>query len=101
MAIVHATRKLHNYFQEHTVVVLTQLRLQSLLRRTNYTGRIAKWETILGAFDIKYMPCTTIRGQVLVDLVAEFTKCPAVVGVEEEEFGGVQVLTVSVHRHLT
>ena len=62
LAIVHATRKLHHYFQEHTVVVLTQLPLQSLLRRTDYTRRIAKWETILGAFDIKYMPCTAIRG---------------------------------------
>ena len=36
-----------------------------------------------------------------MDFVAEFTKSPAVVGVEEEEFGGVQVLTVSVHGHLT
>ena len=28
----------------------------------------------LGAFDIKYMPRTSIKGQVLVDLVAEFTE---------------------------
>ena len=31
LAVVHATRKLHHYFQAHTVVVLTQLPLQSLL----------------------------------------------------------------------
>ena len=37
-------------------------------------GRIAKWGTILGVFDIKYMPCTSVKGQVLVDLVAEFTE---------------------------
>ena len=30
--------------------------------------------TILGAFDIKYMPYTSIKGQVLTDLVAEFTE---------------------------
>ena len=30
--------------------------------------------TILGAFDIKYMPRTSIKGQVLVNLVAEFTE---------------------------
>ena len=41
LAIVHATRKLHHYFQEHTVVGLTQLPLQSLLWRTDYTRRIA------------------------------------------------------------
>ena len=27
-----------------------------------------------GAFDIKYMPRTSVKGQVLVDLVAEFAK---------------------------
>ena len=31
---------------------------------------------ILGAFDIKYMPRTSIKGQVLADLVAEFAECP-------------------------
>ena len=76
LAVVHATRKLPHYFQAHTVVVLTQLPLKSVLRSADYTGRVAKWGTILGAFDIKYMPRTSIKGQVLVDLVAEFVKCP-------------------------
>ena len=31
LAVVHATRKLPHYFQSHTVVVLTQLSLRSLL----------------------------------------------------------------------
>ena len=35
---------------------------------------IAKWGTILGAFDIKYMPRTSVKGQVLADLVAEVTE---------------------------
>ena len=39
-------------------------------------GRIAKWGTILGAFDIKYMPCTSVKGQVLADLVTEFAEPP-------------------------
>ena len=60
----------------HTVVVLTQLPLKAILRSADYTGRIAKWGTILGAFDIKYMPCTSVKGQVLADLVAEFTETP-------------------------
>ena len=38
----------------NTVVVLTQLPLQSLLRRADYTGRISKWGTILGAIDINF-----------------------------------------------
>ena len=47
-----------------------------MLRSADYTGRIVKWGTILGAFDIKYMPHTSIKGQVLADLVAEFAECP-------------------------
>ena len=76
LAVVHATRKLPHYFQAHTVVVLIQLLLKSILKSADYTGRIAKWGTILGAFDIKYMPRTSINGQVLADLVAEFAECP-------------------------
>ena len=68
LAVVHATRKLPHYFQAHTVVVLTQLPLKSVLKSADYTRRIAKWGTILGAFDIKYMPRTSIKGQVLADL---------------------------------
>ena len=76
LAVVHASRKLPHYFQAHTVVVLTQLPLKSVLRTVDYTRKIALWNTILGAFDIKYMPRTSIKGQVLADLVAKFTKPP-------------------------
>ena len=64
------------------MVVLTQLPFKSVLRSTNYTGRVAKWGTILGAFDIKYMSRTSIKGQVLADLVVEFAEC-----LEEVEMG--------------
>ena len=76
LAVVHGTRKLPHYFQAHTVVVLAQLPLKAILRSVDYTGRIAKWGTILDAFDIKYMPRTSVKGQVLVDLVTEFTETP-------------------------
>ena len=62
LAVMHATRKLPHYFQAYTVVVLTQLPLKSILWRVDYTGRIVKWGTILGAFDVKYMPRTYIKG---------------------------------------
>ena len=74
LAVVLGTRKLPHYFQAHTVIVLTQLPLKTILRSADYTGRIAKWGTILGVFDIKYMPRTSIKGQVLTDLMAEFTE---------------------------
>ena len=70
----NGTRKLPHYFQAHTVVILTQLPFKTILRSADYAGRIAKWGTLLGAFDIKYMPRTSIKGQVIADLVAEFTE---------------------------
>ena len=62
LVVVLGTRKLPHYFQAHIVVVLTQLPLKAILRSADYTGRVAKWGTILGAFDIKYMPRTSIKG---------------------------------------
>ena len=76
LAVMHATRKLPHYFQSHTVVVLTQLLLRSLFRSADYIGKIVKWGTILGAFDIKYMPRISVKGQVLTNLVAEFAETP-------------------------
>ena len=57
-----------------------------MLRSADYTGKVVKWGTILGAFDIKYMPRTSIKGQVLADLVAEFAEC-----LEEVEMGDESV----------
>ena len=41
LAVAHTTRKLLHYFQAHTVVILTQLPLKSILKSADYTGRIA------------------------------------------------------------
>ena len=76
LAVVLGTRKLPHYFQVHTVVVLTQLPLKAILWSADYTGRVAKWGTILEVFDIKYMLRTSIKGQVFTDLVAEFIEPP-------------------------
>ena len=40
LAVVQATWKLPHYFQVHTVIILTQLSLKSILRSVDYTGRI-------------------------------------------------------------
>ena len=81
LAIKLGTRKLLHYFQAYTIIVLTQLPLKTILRSADYIGRVAKWGTILWgtilwAFVIKYMPRTSIKGQVLADLVAKFTELP-------------------------
>ena len=74
LAIIHTTKKLPHYFQVHTMIVLTQLPLQALLRRSDYIARVEKWGTMLDAFDIKYLPRMAMKGQILANLVAEFTE---------------------------
>ena len=98
--MVHASRKLPHYFQAHTIVVLTQLPLKSVLQIADYTGRITLWNIILEAFDIKYMLRTSIKGQVLADLVAEFAEPPVetlieLCGVEGKPVGVVSALKPS------
>ena len=58
------------------MVVLTQFLLKTILRSADYTRRIAKWGTIVGAFDIKYMPQTSVKSQVLTEVVAKFAELP-------------------------
>ena len=94
LVVVLDTHKLPHYFQAHTVVIFTQLPLKTVLRSANYTGRIAKWGIILGVFNIKYMPRTSIKGQVLADLVAEFTELeieelPSVGNMDEKLVGTI------------
>ena len=54
-------------------------------------GRIVKWGTMLDAYDVKYMPYIAIKGQVLVDFIAEFTK-----NVANKGKGIMEIMTISV-----
>ena len=96
LAVVHATCKLPHYFQAHTVVILTQLSLKSILRSADYTGRISKWGTILGAFDIRYMPRTSMKGQVLANLVVEFAECPEEANMKQSDMDEKSVGLISI-----
>ena len=51
---------------------------------------------VLGAFDIKYMPWTFIKGQVLADLIAKFAEPPMEIVAEEQNMDGQSVGTISV-----
>ena len=98
LTVVHASRKLPHYFQAHIVVVLTQLPLKFVLRTADYTGRIVLWNTILGAFNIKYMPRTFIKGQVLANLVAEFAESSIEVINEQRDMEGKSVGVISTSK---
>ena len=96
LAVVHATHKFPHYFQAHTIVALTQFSLRTLHRSADYMGRIAKWGTILGAFDIKYMPRTSVNGQVLANLVVEFVESLLVAEAEKRGMDGKSVGMISL-----
>ena len=97
---MHATQKLPHYFQAHTVVVLTKLPLRSLLQKADYTEKVAKWVTILGTFDIKYIPHTSVKSQVLADLVVEFAEPSFKENSERPSMDGKSVGMVSLQEHL-
>uniref|UniRef100_A0A2N9GI24 Integrase catalytic domain-containing protein n=1 Tax=Fagus sylvatica TaxID=28930 RepID=A0A2N9GI24_FAGSY len=73
LALVTTAKKLPQYFQAHTIYVVTQYPVQAMFQKSDFTGRISKWGTKIGALDVKYLPRTAIKGQILADFVAEFT----------------------------
>ncbi|XP_024028609.1 uncharacterized protein K02A2.6-like [Morus notabilis] len=76
LALMVASRKLRHYFQSHTIRVLTNHPLRQALQKPETSGRLLKWSVELSQFDIKYVPRTAIKGQALVDFLAEFSHRP-------------------------
>ena len=50
---------------------------------------------MLRAFDIKYQSRTSIKGQVLADLIAEFSKNQTKEGIQSQEAVGVFAVEIS------
>ncbi|KAF8086860.1 hypothetical protein N665_0610s0003 [Sinapis alba] len=71
LAIVTSARKLRPYFQSHSIVVLTDLPLQTILQNANQSGRLSKWAIELSEYDIWYKSRPTIKAQVLADFIIE------------------------------
>ena len=53
------------------------------------------------AFDIKYMPRTSIKGQVLINLVAKFAETPLEEKVEEQNMDEKSVGAISLQEPLS
>ncbi|XP_071714610.1 uncharacterized protein [Rutidosis leptorrhynchoides] len=72
-ALVLTSRRLCRYFQGHLIHVLTDLPVKNVLNKPAVSGRLAQWTIELGAFEISYIPRTSVKGQVLADYLAEMT----------------------------
>ena len=73
LALVTVARKLRPYFQAHTIEISTEYPMKQVLHKPETSGRLMKWAIELSEFDIRYKPKTAIKGQVLADLIMEFT----------------------------
>ncbi|KAJ9547608.1 hypothetical protein OSB04_020151 [Centaurea solstitialis] len=73
LGLVTAAKKLRHYFESHHIIVVTNYPLKIVLRKQELTGQLAKCSICLSGFDLKYKPKTTIKSQVLVDFIAEFS----------------------------
>jgi ribonuclease HI len=73
-AVLLTARKLHHYFDDHKVIVVTGFLIGDILHNKEAIGRIAKWACELGSHDIEFRPRTTIKTQELVDFISEWTE---------------------------
>ena len=85
--VVQATRKPPYYFQEHTIIIITQLPLRSTLRSVDYVRRIAKRSAVLEASNIRCVPCALVKGLALTGLVVRFAVSP----LEKETEGQIKI----------
>ena len=72
-APVTAACKLKPYFEAHAMIVLTNKPLQRAMSNPKVAEQMALWAIELSEFDIQYHLCITVKGQVVVDFIAEFT----------------------------
>jgi hypothetical protein len=64
-AVLITLRKLRHYFQEYSIIIITDYPLGDILRNQDATGRISKWTVELGTLNIDF------KSQQLVDFMAE------------------------------
>ena len=71
LALRVAAKMLRPYFKAHPIIVLTNLFLRSTIYKPDLSRRMARWAIELSKFGIQYKPCLAIKGQILVDFLAE------------------------------
>ncbi|XP_048599893.1 uncharacterized protein LOC125580006 [Brassica napus] len=73
LAIITSARKLRPFFQSHTIEVLSNQPLRTVMQNTNQSGRLTKWAVELSEHDIMYKNRTAAKSQVLPDFLIELT----------------------------
>ncbi|XP_074301041.1 uncharacterized protein LOC141632388 [Silene latifolia] len=73
LALVTASYKLRPYFESHTISVVTNYPLKTIMRKPELSGRMAKWSIHLSGYDLKFKPRAAIKSQALEDFVSDFS----------------------------
>nr|GEX96971.1 reverse transcriptase domain-containing protein [Tanacetum cinerariifolium] len=71
LSLVFAAKRLRRYFQAHPIAVITDQPIKQIMSRPDIAGRLQKWSIMLEEHNITYRPRTSVKGQVLVDFLAE------------------------------
>ncbi|XP_074299025.1 uncharacterized protein LOC141630033 [Silene latifolia] len=72
LALVTASYKLRPYFESHTIHVITNYPLKTIMRKPELSGRMTKWSVHLSGYNLKYEPTTAIKSQALADFISDF-----------------------------
>ncbi|XP_066317398.1 uncharacterized protein [Miscanthus floridulus] len=67
-----APQKLLHYFTDHEIMVVTSYLLRDIVHNHDAVGWISKWALERMGHDIRYIPCTAIKTQALMDLISEW-----------------------------
>ncbi|XP_074293531.1 uncharacterized protein LOC141620603 [Silene latifolia] len=101
LALVTASYKLRPYFESHTISVITNYPLKTIMRKPELSGRMAKWSIHLSGYDLKFEPRT--KNQVpcsRADFVSDFSPSSSDAAEKEiltlEEDKGEQVWELNV-----
>lgn len=73
LTVVITTWKLRYYFQGYHIIVGTNYPIKEVLKKPNLAGRLVAWAIELSEYDIKFMPRSCIKSQLLYDFLNELS----------------------------
>lgn len=72
-ALLITAWKLRPYFQAHTIALLINQPIKSILHWPDTSRCIIKWTIELSKFDVKFLPQPSIKVEILADFLIDFT----------------------------
>nr|GEV09761.1 reverse transcriptase domain-containing protein [Tanacetum cinerariifolium] len=74
LTLIHMTRRLRRYLGSHPIKVITDQPIKNILNNTETSGKLVKYVVELGAYNITFIPCNAVKGQVLADFLSEVSE---------------------------